>query len=60
LLERLPQIVAEGKREAERIMEPLESIDRIGLLTRKLVIPSRDTNAFEGRAGRAATCIAPL
>ena len=45
LLEQLPQIVAEGKREAERIMERLESSYRIGLQTRELVIPSRDTNA---------------
>ena len=44
LLEQLPQIVAEGKREAERIMERLESSYRIGLQTRELVIPSRDAN----------------
>lgn len=44
LLEQLPQIVAEGKREAERIMERLESSYRIGLQTRELVMPSRDTN----------------
>jgi adenine-specific DNA-methyltransferase len=45
LLEQLPQIVADGKREAERVMERLESSYRIGLQTRELVIPSRDTNA---------------
>ena len=45
LLEQLPQIVTEGKREAERIMERLESSYRIGLQTRELVIPSHDTNA---------------
>lgn len=44
LLEQLPNIVAEGKREAERIMERLESNYRIGLQTRELVIPSRDSN----------------
>ena len=44
LLEQLPKIVAEGKREAERIMERLESSYRIGLQTREIVIPSRDTN----------------
>jgi hypothetical protein len=38
LLEQLPQIVAEGKREAERIMERLESSYRIGLQTRELVM----------------------
>jgi adenine-specific DNA-methyltransferase len=45
LLGQLPQIVADGKREAERIMERLESSYRIGLQTRELVIPSRNTNA---------------
>ncbi|MFN3634352.1 MAG: site-specific DNA-methyltransferase [Rhizobium rhizophilum] len=44
LLEQLPKIVADGKREAERIMERLESAYRIGLQTRELVIPSRDSN----------------
>lgn len=45
LLEQLPKIVADGKREAERIMERLDSNYRVGLQTRELVIPSRDTNA---------------
>lgn len=44
LLEQLPKIVADGKREAERIMERLESNYRVGLQTRELVIPSRDTH----------------
>jgi adenine-specific DNA-methyltransferase len=44
LLEQLPSIVAEGKREAERIMERLESSYRLSLQTRELVIPSKDTN----------------
>ena len=44
LLDQLPTIVAEGKREAERIMERLESSYRLGLQTRELVIPSRDSN----------------
>ncbi len=43
LLEQLPSIVAEGKREAERIMERLESSYRLGLQTRELVIPSKDS-----------------
>ena len=42
LLEQLPKIVADGKREAERIMERLESSYRIGLQTRELVMPSGD------------------
>lgn len=44
LLEQLPSIVAEGKREAERVMERAESNYRLGLQTRELVVPSRDTN----------------
>ena len=44
LLDQLPNIVAEGKREAERIMERLGSSYRLGLQTRELVIPSRDSN----------------
>jgi adenine-specific DNA-methyltransferase len=44
LLEQLPGIVAEGKREAERAMERAESTYRLGLQTRELVIPSKDSN----------------
>jgi len=44
LLEQLPGIVAEGKREAERMMERAESNFRLGLQTRELVIPSKDSN----------------
>lgn len=44
LLEQLPSIVAEGKRDAERVMERAESNYRLGLHTRELVIPSRDSN----------------
>ena len=47
LLEQLPKIVADGKREAERIMERLDSNYRVGLQTRELVMPSRDTNAAD-------------
>lgn len=44
LLEQLPKIVADGKREAESILERLESNYKIGLQTRELVIPSKDSN----------------
>lgn len=44
LLEQLPSIVAEGKKEAERVMERAESSYRLGLQTRELVIPSKDSN----------------
>jgi adenine-specific DNA-methyltransferase len=44
LLEQLPTIVAEGKHEAERVMERAKSHFRLGLQTRELVIPSKDSN----------------
>src|SRR4051794_26344715 len=44
LLELLPQIVTEGRREAERVIERAESNYRLGLQTRELVIPSKDSN----------------
>lgn len=47
LLEQLPSIVAESKREAERVMERAESTYRLGLQTRELVIPSRDTDTAD-------------
>ena len=43
LLEELPKIVAEGKREAEQVLERLEGNYRIGLQTRELVIPAKDS-----------------
>ena len=54
LLDQLPKIVADGKREAERIMERLESSYRIGLQTRELVVPSKDTKwqSIFAKAGR--------
>lgn len=44
LLEQLPSIVAEGKKEAERVIERAESSYRLGLQTRELVAPSKDSN----------------
>ena len=44
LLEQLPSIVAEGKKEAERVIERAESNYRLGLQTRELVAPSKDSN----------------
>lgn len=57
LLEELPKIVADGKREAEQILERLEGNYRIRLQTRELVIPAKDTNvedlfrAAHGKSG---------
>ena len=58
LLERLPEIVAEGKRYAGQVLERLEGSDRISLQTREQVIPSRDSSwrdllGKQGRAGDA-------
>jgi adenine-specific DNA-methyltransferase len=49
-LEQLPEIVRAGKRQAERIMEGLEARSRVGLQTRELVTPAKDTNwqEFQG------------
>lgn len=47
LLEQLPQIVAEGKRRAEQILEGLDGLDgryRVRLQTNEMVIPSRESN----------------
>ncbi|MGH8121269.1 MAG: DNA methyltransferase [Rudaea sp.] len=42
LLEQLPKIVADGKAQAEKILEGLEGRHRIGLQTREWVLPSKD------------------
>lgn len=58
LLEQLPKIVADGKRAAEQILDRLESNYRIGLQTRELVIPSKDSNwkdLFATHANRQST-----
>jgi len=43
LLEQLPAIVAEGKREAERILDRLDSASKVSLQTREVVLPAKDT-----------------
>ncbi|MDP1606747.1 MAG: DNA methyltransferase [Rhodocyclaceae bacterium] len=45
LLEQLPEIVAKGKQEAERILEGLEGRHRVGLQTREWVLPAKDAAA---------------
>jgi len=42
LLEQLPDIVADGRKEAERILESLESRHRVALQTREMVFPAKD------------------
>lgn len=43
LLEQLPEIVATGRKQAEQILEGLESRTRVGLQTRELVVPAKDS-----------------
>ncbi len=45
LLEQLPEIVANGRKEAEKILEGLEGRQRVRLQTRELVLPARDAAA---------------
>lgn len=42
LLEELPRIAAEGRREAQQLLERANNGARIGLQTNELVLPSRD------------------
>ncbi|NCU31455.1 MAG: site-specific DNA-methyltransferase [Candidatus Moranbacteria bacterium] len=44
IIELLPKVVSEGKREANRILESLSDSTRLMLQTNELVIPSRDSN----------------
>ena len=43
LLEQLPEIVARGRLQAEKILEGLEGRHRVSLQTREWVLPSKDT-----------------
>ena len=45
LLEQLPEIVANGRKQAERILERLESRQRVRLQTREVVLPAKDSAA---------------
>ena len=45
LLEQLPDIVANGRKQAERILESLETRQRVRLQTREVVLPARDSAA---------------
>lgn len=42
LIEQLPDIIKEGRRQAEKILESLEGANRLSLQTREVVLPSRD------------------
>ena len=44
LIEQLPKVVQEGRREANKILEGLSENTRLSLQTNELVIPSKDSN----------------
>lgn len=49
LIEELPRIVADGKREVERIYERLQSSNRLTLQTNEFVLPAKDKSGlFKG------------
>ncbi|MGE4330325.1 site-specific DNA-methyltransferase [Diaphorobacter sp.] len=45
LLEQLPEIVANGRKQAEKILESMESRQRVRLQTREVVLPAKDSAA---------------
>lgn len=47
LLEQLPEIVANGRKQAERILESIESRHRVQLQTREIVLPAKDAAAHD-------------
>ena len=50
LIEQLPKIVAEGKKEVERILERLSGSNRLTLQTNEYVLPSKDkTGLYRGQ-----------
>ena len=50
LLDALPDIAKQGKKEVEKIMESLHSGSRIRLQTNEIVIPQKDTRAYSAFA----------
>ena len=58
LIEELPRIVSEGRREAQQIMERLSSGTQIGLQTNELVLPSKDVSGlFKGSSPQIPNAI---
>jgi len=52
LLEQLPEIVANGRKQAEKMLEGLEGRQRVRLQTRELVLPARDAAAHDWVTGQ--------
>lgn len=55
LLEQLPEIVKEGRKQAEKILEGMEGRQRISLQTREVVLPARDSKAQDWIAQQTRT-----
>ena len=53
LLEQLPEIVANGRKEAEKILEGIENRHRVTLQTREVVLPAKDSAAQDWIASQA-------
>jgi adenine-specific DNA-methyltransferase len=53
LLEQLPEIVANGRKQAEKILESIEGRHRVSLQTREVVLPAKDTAAQDWVAQQA-------
>jgi Adenine specific DNA methylase Mod len=49
LIEELPKIVTQGKKEAERILDGLSKSNRITLQTNELVLPTKATGGYFGQ-----------
>jgi adenine specific DNA methylase Mod len=50
LIEELPKIVADGRKEVEEILERLSSMNKLTLQTSELVLPAKDTaGMFKGQ-----------
>ena len=47
IIELLPKVVSEGRREANRILEGLSNSSRISLQTNELVAPNKDRSQAE-------------
>ena len=51
LIYQLPKIVDEGKKEVEKILERISSLNKLSLQTNELVLPAKDiNNLWSGRA----------
>lgn len=56
IIELLPKVVSEGRRQANRILEGLSNSSRISLQTNELVAPNKDRAKLE----LGATALAAL